>query len=85
MHFPLNCMACCCKLEQWVREYLWTISRYVHGRHLKGFAKNTRSMNIAHITALSGVFEPGTPGLLLPNQRFVALRNDLLTPFLLEI
>jgi hypothetical protein len=42
-------------------------------------------MNITHITALSGVLEPGIPGLLLPNQRFVALRNDLLTPFLLEI
>jgi len=41
--------------------------------------------NYTHITALTGVLEPGTPGLLLPNQRLVALRNDLLTPFLLEI
>jgi hypothetical protein len=53
--------------------------------HLKGIIKITRNTNITHITALSGVLEPGTPGLLLPNQRFVALRNDLLTPFLLEI
>jgi hypothetical protein len=47
--------------------------------------KTYKKRNITHITALTCVLEPGMPGLLLPNQRFVALRNVLLTPFLLEI
>lgn len=33
------------------------------------------------MTELTGTLEPG---LFVPNHRFVAINNDLLTPFLLE-